>query len=69
MYIVPRIARCMQLEDFVFVIEHRSAARMRHVDALSRVVMQIGNRFIIVENMNEEFMFPELTFWQKKRAE
>lgn len=30
------------------MVEHRSATRMRHVDALSRIVMQIDNRFLSV---------------------
>lgn len=41
--IVPRIARwVMQLQDFDFDIQHRSGTRMRHVDALSRIVMVIN---------------------------
>lgn len=41
---VPRIARwVIQLEDFDYDIQHRSAVRMKHVDALSRCVMQIDS--------------------------
>lgn len=42
--LLKRIARwVIQLEDFDYSIQHRSGVRMKHVDALSRCVMQIDN--------------------------
>lgn len=47
----PRVARwALSLEEFDYVIEHRAATRMRHVDALSRnpvMVIEGGDGVII----------------------
>lgn len=43
--ITPRIARwVMQLQEFDYITQHRAGNKMRHVDALSRTVMQIDDR-------------------------
>lgn len=47
--VVPRIARwVMQLEEFDYQVQHRAGSRMKHVDALSRVVMQVDNQTISI---------------------
>ena len=45
--IIPRIARwVLELSDYDYTIEHRSNEHMRHVDALSRVVLVIEDNTI-----------------------
>lgn len=47
--IIPRIARwVMQLEEFDYKVEHRAGNRMKHVDALSRIVMQVDNQLLSI---------------------
>lgn len=47
--VVPRIWRwIMVLQEFSYEVEHRAGVKMKHVDALSRVVMKIENQFISV---------------------
>lgn len=46
---VPRVSRwIMQMQEYDYTVVHRAGVRMRHVDALSRVVMQVDNRFLSV---------------------
>lgn len=45
--IVPRIARwVMRLQHYDYVVQHRAGVKMRHVDALSRSILQIDNNFL-----------------------
>lgn len=47
--IVPRIARwVMYLQHYDYVVQHRAGVKMRHVDALSRSILQIDNKFLCV---------------------